>query len=101
MTGRAFPAEPIADRLNKFLRLSAGKHQKDNVTRVFVAVAEGSSEVLGYYALNAHSVATEEFGEDSPKRAPRTGSIPALYLSMIEVDGRRQGKEHWTGLANG
>ena len=61
-----------------------------------MAVADGSPEVLGYYALNAHSVATEELGADSPRRAPRTGSIPALYLSMIAVDERRQGK----GLAS-
>ena len=79
------------DRLDNFLRLSARKQQKDDFIRVFVAVTEGSSEVLGYYALNAHAVATEDFGEDRPKRAPRTGSIPALYLSMIAADGRRQG----------
>ncbi len=87
------------DRLNNFLRLSARKQQKDNFTRVFVAVAEGSSEVLGYYALNAHAVATEELGDDSPKRVPRTGSIPALYLSMIAVDGRRQGMGLGSDLA--
>ena len=78
-------------RLDNFLRLSARKQQKDDFTRVFVAVAEGSPEVLGYYALNAHAVATEELGADRPRRAPRTGSIPALYLSMIAVDERRQG----------
>ncbi len=78
-------------RLDNFLRLSARKQQKDDFTRVFVAVAEGSPEVLGYYALNAHAVATEELGADSPRRASRTGSIPALYLSMIAVNERRQG----------
>ena len=36
------------DRLNNFLRFSARKQQKDDFTRVFVAVAEGSSEFLGY-----------------------------------------------------
>ena len=87
------------DRLDNFLRLSARKQQKDDFTRVFVAVADGSPEVLGYYALNAHSVATEELGADSPRRAPRTGSIPALYLSMIAVDERRQGKGLGSDLA--
>ena len=73
------------ERLDNFLRFSARKQQKDDFTRVFVAVAEGSPKILGYYALNAHAVATGEFGADSPKRAPNTGSIPALYLSMIAV----------------
>ena len=87
------------DRLDNFLRLSARKQQKDDFTRVFVAVAEGSREVLGYYALNAHAVATEELGADRPRRAPRTGSIPALYLSMIAVDERQQGMGLGSDLA--
>ena len=87
------------DRLDNFLRLSARKQQKDDFTRVFVAVAEGSPEVLGYYALNAHAVATDELEADRPRRAPRTGSIPALYLSMIAVDKRRQGMGLGSDLA--
>ena len=66
------------DRLDNFLRFSARKQQKDDFTRVFVAVAEGSPKVLGYYALNAHAVATGDLGADSPRQAPNTGSIPAL-----------------------
>ena len=87
------------DRLDNFLMLSARKQQKDDFTRVFVAVAEGSSEVLGYYALNTHAVATEEPGTDRPRRVPRTGNIPALYLSMIAVDERRQGMGLGSDLA--
>ena len=86
-------------RLDNFLRFSARKQQKDDFTRVFVAVAEGSPEVLGYYALNAHAVATTDLGADRPRRAPNTGSIPALYLSMIAVDRSRQGKGLGSDLA--
>ena len=86
-------------RLDNFLRLSARKRQEDDFTRVFVAVAEGSPDVLGYYALNAHAVATGELGADRPRRAPRTGGIPALYLSMIAVDERRQGMGLGSDLA--
>ena len=87
------------DRLDNFLRFSARKQQKDDFTRVFVAVAEGSPEVLGYYALNAHAVATDDLGADRPRRAPRTGTIPALYLSMIAVDRNQQGKGLGSDLA--
>ena len=66
---------------------------------MFLAVAEGSPRVLGYYALNAHAVATDELGADRPKRAPNTGSIPALYLSMIAVDRSWQGKGLGSDLA--
>ena len=79
------------DRLDNFLRLTVRKQQKDDFARVFVAVDEGSPKVLGYYALNAHAVATADLGADRPRRAPSTGSIPALYLSMIAVDRSRQG----------
>ena len=87
------------DRLDNFLRLSARKQQQDDFTRVFVAVAEGSPKVLGYYALNAHAVASSELGADRPRRAPNTGSIPALYLSMIAVDRSSQGKGLGSDLA--
>ena len=103
------PFEPIrhersgfscgTERLDNFLRLSARKQQKDDFTRVFVAVAEGSPKILGYYALNAHAVATGELGADRPRRAPNTGSIPALYLSMIAVDRSWQGKGLGSDLA--
>ena len=87
------------ERLDNFLRFSARKRQKDDFTRVFVAVAEGSPKVLGHYALNAHAVATGELGADRPRRAPNTGSIPALYLSMIAVDRSRQGEGLGSDLA--
>ena len=88
-----------ADRLDNFLRLSARKQQKDDFTRVFVAVAQGSPRVLGYYALNAHAVATDDLEADRPRWAPRTGSIPALHLSMIAVERNRQGQGLGSDLA--
>ena len=87
------------DRLDNFLRLSARKQQKDDFTRVFVAVAERSPRVLGYYALNAHAVATDDLGADRPSRAPNTDSLPALYLSMIAVDRGEQGQGLGSDLA--
>ncbi len=87
------------DRLDNFLRFSARKQQKDDFTRVFVAVAEGSPRVLGYYALNAHAVATGDLGAARPRRAPNTGSVPALYLSMIAVDRSWQGRGLGSDLA--
>jgi len=86
-------------RLDNFLRFSARKQQKDDFTRVFVAVADGSPRILGYYALNAHALTTGDLGADRPPRAPRSGSIPALYLSMIAVDRYWQGKGLGSDLA--
>lgn len=85
-------------RLDNFLRLSARKRQKDDFTRVFVAVAEGSRRILGYYALNTHAIGVAEMGRDRPRRASNRASIPALYLSMIAVDKTQQGRALGTDL---
>ena len=81
-----------AGRLDNFLKRTARKHQAGGFTRVWVATDGRSLQILGYYALNAHSLE----GDDIPKRltrnAPRHGAIPAVYLSMIAVDRRHQGK---------
>lgn len=85
-------------RLDNFLRLSARKQQKDDFTRVFVAVAEGSGRILGYYALNTHAIGVAELGRDRQRRASKRASIPALYLSMIAVDKTQQGRGLGTDL---
>ncbi len=83
------------DRLDNYLRLSARKHQEGDFARVFVAVAPGGSAVLGYYALNAHSVEAQDLPQRLIKHAPRRdgvpASVPAAYLSMIAVDQASQG----------
>ena len=78
-------------RLDNFLKRSARKHQSGDFSRVWVATEGGQGEILGYYALNAHSLEGEGFPSSLTKHAPRSGSIPAAYLSMIAVDRRHQG----------
>ena len=79
-------------RLDNFLKRSARKHQSRDFTRVWVATEGGQGEILGYYALNAHSLEGEGLPSSLTKYAPRSGSIPAAYLSMIAVDRRYQGR---------
>jgi len=88
-----------SEHLDNFLRLSAKKQQRDDFTRVFVAVAEGLPRILGYYALNAHAILLGELGTDRLRRVPNTGRIPALSLSMIAVDRSWQGKGLGSDLA--
>ena len=78
-------------RLDNFLRRTARKHQKGDFTRVWVATEIGRTGILGYYALNAHALEGDDLPADLTKKAPRFGSIPAVYLSMIAVDRRHQG----------
>ena len=80
------------DRLDNFLKRTARKHQTGDFTRVWVATAGGQPEILGYYALNAHSLEGDELPTGLARNAPRHGGIPAVYLSMIAVDRRHQGE---------
>jgi ribosomal protein S18 acetylase RimI-like enzyme len=80
------------DQLDNFLKLTAKKHQKDDVSRVFVAVRPGSKLVLGYYSVNSHSITMDQIPESLAKRAPRGRRLPAAYISMFGVDKSVQGK---------
>lgn len=81
------------DRLDNFLRRTARKQQAADFTRVWVVTERGEGTIFGYYALNAHVV---DVGDNPPtelvRRVPRSGSIPTVYLSMIAVDERHQGR---------
>ena len=80
------------DRLDNFLKRTARKHQAGDFTRVWVATEGGRAEILGFYALNAHSLEGDDLPANLTRNAPRSGGIPAVYLSMIAVDRRRQGQ---------
>lgn len=80
------------ERLDNFLKRTARKHQAGDFTRVWVATANGQAGILGYYAVNAHSLEGEDLPANLARNAPRFGGIPAVYLSMIAVDRRHQGQ---------
>ena len=79
-------------RLDNFLKRTARKHQAGDFSRVWVATDAGKAEILGYYALNAHALEGDDLPADLTRNSPRSAGIPAVYLSMIAVDRRRQGQ---------
>lgn len=79
-------------RLDNFLKRSARKQQAGDFTRVWVATFAGQREIVGYYALNAHRLEADSLPPALTRNAPSHGGIPAIYLSMIAVDLRHQGK---------
>lgn len=78
------------DRIDNFLNVTARKHHDGDFTRVFVAMRPDETAVMGYYALNAHSLSGPDIPGELAKRGPRH-AIPAAYLSMIGIDSREQG----------
>ena len=79
------------NRLNNYLKLSARKQQKDDMTRIYVVVEEGSPRILGYHAINLGMLNVDEL-ERRPRGAPDHGEIPVLFLGQVAVDKAEQGR---------
>ena len=78
-------------RLNNYLKLSARKQQKDDMTRVYVVVDEGSPRILGYHAINLGMMNVDEL-KRRPRGVPDHGEIPVLFLGQVAVDEGEQGR---------
>jgi ribosomal protein S18 acetylase RimI-like enzyme len=76
---------------DNFIRLTAGKLSKAGHTRVFVMTPD-SRKIVGYYALNAHSIDYSELPSQFARDRPASGAIPAAFIAMIAVDRGEQGK---------
>ena len=83
--------ESASEPLDAWLRQTAQQHQRRGISKTFVAVADDvPSRVLGYYALTACEVLTEELPPDLAKKLPR--KIPGIRLGRLAVDRAVQGQ---------
>lgn len=93
MTGRhdrsAF--ESASAPLDDWLRRTAQQHQRRGISKTFVAISDDEpTHVLGYYALTACEVLTEELPADLARMLPR--KIPGIRLGRLAVDRTVQGQ---------
>lgn len=78
-------------QLDAWLRQTAQQHQRRGISKTFVAVADDApSRILGFYALTACEVLTEELPPDLAKKLPR--KIPGIRLGRLAVDRSMQGQ---------
>jgi GNAT superfamily N-acetyltransferase len=80
------------DRVDNFLQKTANRQQEEELTRVYVACLDREIEVVGYYALNSHSIDVTTLPEAMRKKLPRYPTISAIYLSVIGFSADHQGK---------
>ncbi len=73
------------DALNRYLRERATQDIKRRLNRVFVAIEEGKSQVIGYYTLAATTVEAEKLPPSHTKHLPKY-PIPAALLGKLAVD---------------
>ena len=79
------------DQVDNFFKKTANKLVASDNLRVFVMTSP-DGELIGFHALNAHSIDYTELPRKFARSRPRHGSIPAAYISMIGVDQRFAGR---------
>ncbi len=78
-------------RLNNFLKLTAKKQHRDDITRVYVMLRSGQTQILGYNSINMGTIDAEKMS-NLPRGAPAHGQLPCIFLSMVAIDVSVQGK---------
>lgn len=78
-------------QLDNFFRRTAGKLSKANNLRTYV-MTDPQGGLIGFYALNAHSIEYTALPERFARTRPGHGSIPAAFISMIAVHRDCQGQ---------
>jgi predicted GNAT family N-acyltransferase len=82
------------EQLTDYLQKRASQDVQRFAAAVFVAVAPGSNQVLGYYSLSALSVALEAIPEEQAKLFARYPAVPVTLLGRLARDTTEKG----TGL---
>ena len=77
--------------LDLWLRQTAQQHQKRGISKTFVAVDDAEpARVLGFCALTACEVSTQELPDELSRRLPR--KVPGIRLGRLAVDRATQGQ---------
>ena len=77
--------------LDRWLRQTAQQHQRRGISKTFVAVADDEpSRILGFYALTACEVVSQNLPDDLARRLPR--KVPGIRLGRLAVDRAVQGQ---------
>ncbi|WP_455272927.1 GNAT family N-acetyltransferase [Rhizobium herbae] len=77
-------------QVDNFFKRTANKLSKADNLRVYVMTDDGEA-VIGFYAINSHSIDYQDLPEKHARNQPGHGNIPAAYISMIGRDKRIKG----------
>jgi GNAT superfamily N-acetyltransferase len=84
-------------QVDNFFQKTANKLAQAGNLRVYVAVAPDGG-LVGFYAINAHTVAYADLPPRYARTRPAHGSIPAAFIAMIGRDRRYTGQGHGATL---
>jgi predicted N-acetyltransferase YhbS len=78
--------------LDRYLREQATQDARRKFAAPFVAVADGSATVVGYYTLSALSVVMGDLPAEVVRKLPRYPEVPVTLLGRLAVDTHHQGR---------
>lgn len=78
--------------LSDWIRQSAGQFMDRDLSRVYVAVSPGQSQVLGYYAISNAHIRPDDLPRPNSKRLPRHIDVPVALIGKLAVDRGVQGQ---------
>lgn len=78
-------------QVDNFFKKTANKLSKADNVRVYTMIDDDGKSVIGFYAINSHSINYCELPEQYAKTRPGHGNIPAAYISMIGRDEKYKG----------
>ncbi len=79
------------EQVDNFFKKTANKLSKADNLRVWVMI-DPEGALIGFYAINAHSVDYQDLPAKYARTRPGHSRIPAAYISMIGVNQESQGK---------
>lgn len=79
------------DQVDNFFKKTANKLSKADNLRVWVMTGPDGT-VIGFHAVNAHSIDYHDLPSRYARTRPGHGRIPAAYIAMIGVDRGFQGQ---------
>jgi GNAT superfamily N-acetyltransferase len=84
--------------LDRYFRDQVTQDIRRRVTTCYVAVADETNDVAGYYSLAAGSIPLNELPDTLGKKLPRYPSVPVARLGRLAVDQAHQGRQVGIGL---
>lgn len=79
------------ESLNVFLQKNAGQNAGKDISRTYVAVAQGTHVVSGFYTLSSGSIAFARLPAKLARRLPKY-PVPTAHLGRLAVDRQIQGQ---------
>lgn len=79
------------DELNEFLSLYAGQNARKGICVTYVAISEGSDDILGFYSISSGEIAHADLPESEARKLPRY-PIPGVRIGRLSTSKNARGR---------